>query len=157
MVVEELKILLYRFCLYLIALILVFSGITKILDPLPMIKSINSANIFSPGLGVIISTIIPLFELTLGISLINNKFTQWALISSAVLFCFFLTFSIYGSIIQIDTDCGCFGNIISSHFNIYMIIRNLFLFVVTLVLFIKRDRHKRNIYNTSISSSQLRC
>jgi len=50
------------------------------------------------------------------------------LIAATILFMFFFLFSVYGAVIGLENDCGCFGNAVDSSFGIGMVIRN-FLFV----------------------------
>jgi hypothetical protein len=49
----------------------------------------------------------------------------------AMLFFVFFTFSIYGTVVGLDADCGCFGNTIKSEFGWGMILRNTLLFILS--------------------------
>ena len=73
-------------------------------------------------------------EIALGLMLLLKIQTKKALLTTTVLFFSFFVFSIYGIVIGLNVDCGCFGGAIKSGFGITMILRNLFLLTVIIWL-----------------------
>jgi len=65
--------------------------------------------------------------------LLFNVQTKKILIAVSILFFHFFVFSVYGSIIGLNNDCGCFGNLVKSEFGIFMILRNLVFFIISIL------------------------
>jgi len=65
--------------------------------------------------------------------LVLNIQTKKILITVCILFFCFFVFSVYGSIIGLNNDCGCFGSVIKSEFGIFMVLRNLTFFTITIL------------------------
>ena len=119
---------------YFIILILLISGIAKIIDPLPIIKSLEAFKLFSftqfgNEINIFIATTLPILELTLAILLIAKIKLSVVLPLTLLLFSGFLIYSIWGYYLGITNDCGCFGTLIKSEFGVGMIVRN-FMFVL---------------------------
>ena len=132
---------------FLLSLVILFAGISKIIDPSPLINNLTSAFNFLPETAVIlISTILPLIELGLGLLLIFSLYKgnlkskrKIILVITTALFGLFSAYSIYGYVIGLKNDCGCFGNALKSDFGIGMIIRNsAFLLLSIFSLFISK-------------------
>lgn len=129
---------------FLLSLVLLFAGTSKIFDPSPLINSLSSTFNFLPEILIILMvTILPIMELGLGMflifSLFNAKIKQKRrvlFLITTFLFSLFLVFSIYGYVIGKKNDCGCFGNAISSRIGLSMVLRNFILTIVTFLLFI---------------------
>lgn len=129
---------LYKICYYFISVVLIGSGLAKIIDPAGMLNILDAAfNFLSEDIIIITATIIPIAELGIGVMLLLKIKTKLALISSVILFAGFFLFSVYGNIIGLNEDCGCFGNIIKSEFGWGMIVRNAFFMLLTIYLIIK--------------------
>lgn len=129
--------LIYEVFFYLIVLVLLFSGFAKIIDPLPLIKTLEAFKLFSftPFEGEInfyIAATLPLFEIGLAILLIMKVKLKVTLSLTMLLFTGFLFYAIYGYYLGITNDCGCFGDLIKSEFGVGMILRNS-VFTVTLL------------------------
>lgn len=136
--VEKVKILLTSFVYYMLALILLFTGITKILDPLPLINTLKLIQFLEENLVVLIATLLPLLEMGLGLLMVLKVKPKITLSAVTILFAAFFLFSIYGTIAGLEGDCGCYGSAVKSEFGIKMIIRNFIL--VILSLYISFDR-----------------
>jgi hypothetical protein len=119
---------------YLIAAVLLFSGISKIIDPLPMIETMKAAFKVDENLLIIAATGLPVIEAGLGVMLLLNQRRKETISVITVLSFSFLVFSVYGTAIGLNTDCGCFGASIRSQFGISMIIRNIVLLTIVLWL-----------------------
>lgn len=116
--------------LYLIVLVLLVSGLAKIIDPLPLIKTIEAFKLFSDTINIFISTTLPILEIGLAVLLLMKVNLKITLSLTLLLFASFLFYAIYGYFLGIKNDCGCFGDIIKSEFGVGMIVRNIFLLVV---------------------------
>lgn len=118
---------LYFLCYYLIVGVLVFSGISKIINPLPTIETLKAAFKFSNEINLIAATMLPVIEVALALMLLFKYKQRIVLITINVLFFFFFLFAIYGTAIGLNVECGCFSSVVSSEFGIKMILRNLIL------------------------------
>lgn len=132
---EKLKQKLYVISYYLIAVVLLVSGISKILNPENLLNTLNTTLTFLGGnILILIATVLPVLEIALGLMLLLKTKVKKTLIATVILFAAFFLFSIYGTIKGFDVDCGCFGSSTSSQFGIEMIIRNLSLTIISIVL-----------------------
>lgn len=117
---------------YVIAGVLILSGISKIIDPESFLKVLNvTLGFLGENTIVFIASILPVIEVALGFLLILKIKVKETLIATVILFATFLIFAIYGTIKGFDVDCGCFGTGIKNEFGIWMILRNLLLVVIT--------------------------
>ncbi len=119
---------------YLIIVVLLFSGISKIIDPLPMMETMKAVFKVNESLLILVATILPIIEIGFGLMLVFNVQTKKTLFGITILFFCFFVFSIYGTIIGLNNDCGCFGKNIKSEFGLIMITRNLILVLIILTL-----------------------
>lgn len=124
----------YSFFYYLIAGVLLFSGVSKIIDPAPMIETMKAAFKVNESLLILAATFLPITEIVLGLMLVLKIQLKKTLLVTTVLFFGFFLFSVYGTVIGLNTDCGCFGNTIKSEFGLTMIVRNLVLVTIILCL-----------------------
>lgn len=126
---------LFSLAYYFIALVLLFSGFSKIIDPENFLKVLNiTLGFLGENIIILIATALPVFEIALGLMLMLKIKTKETLFVAVILFAVFFLFSIYGTIKGFNVDCGCFGSSISSQFGIEMIIRNLSLTIISIVL-----------------------
>ncbi|MFZ2323363.1 MAG: MauE/DoxX family redox-associated membrane protein [Ignavibacteriaceae bacterium] len=134
---------LFSLAYYFIALVLLFSGISKIIDPNNFLKTLNTTlGFFGENIIILIATTMPVIEMSMGLMLMLKIKVKETLVATIILFGSFLLFSVYGTIAIFDIDCGCFGNLIKSQFDFIMVVRNLFFFTVSFVLFfIKRKNY----------------
>jgi hypothetical protein len=126
------SLLFYTIC-YGIIIVLIFSGTTKLLDPEPTNETIKAAAGVSEGLQITTATLLSMVELTLGTMLLLKIRVKMTLLAVTFLFLFFFLFSIYGVVIGLENDCGCFGNVVKSEFGISMVTRNLILLIISLI------------------------
>jgi len=118
---------------YFIAVVLLFSGISKIIDPTPMMETMKAVFKVNESLLILAATILPVIEIGFGLMLVFNVQTKITLFAVTILFFCFFAFSVYGSIIGLNNDCGCFGSVIKSEFGIFMVLRNLTFFTITIL------------------------
>jgi len=126
---------LFALAYYIIAIILLFSGLSKIIDPENFIKVLNvTLGFLGEDIIVLTATALPVIEIALGLMLILKIKVKETLIAALILFSVFALFAVYGTIAGFDVDCGCFGSSVSSEFGAGMIVRNTILLVITLLL-----------------------
>lgn len=105
-----------------------------------MLETIKAVINVSEELQIAAATLLPVLEITLGVMLLLRIRVKETLIAATILFLFFFLFSVYGTVIGLENDCGCFGNMVESNFSFNMIIRN---FIFLLVAFL----YKSNMEN----------
>ncbi len=125
---------------YFICTVLLFSGITKIIDPSPMIETMKAAFKVDENLLVLAATILPIVEIALGLMLVLKIQTKKTLLTATALFFVFFVFSIYGTLIGLNVDCGCFGSVVKSEFGMTMVIRDLILLTIVVWLAIMNKK-----------------
>jgi len=108
------------FAYYLLTAVLLFSGIAKIIDPLPLLNILKQVTFLPAELQIIIATLLPVVEICLALLMLTKSKLKLVLPIVAMLFAAFLAFSIYGIFAGLGADCGCFGNVVkSSYWNKY--------------------------------------
>lgn len=132
------SVILWGVLYYFIAAVLLFSGVNKIIDPTPMIETINHVPLLQKvteilPFGEVWWGLLPIIEIALGLLLVLKIQTKKTLLAITVLFFGFFALSVYGTIIGLRTDCGCFGGAVKSEFGWGMIVRNLILLVLATV------------------------
>ncbi|MFA3782618.1 MauE/DoxX family redox-associated membrane protein [Melioribacteraceae bacterium 4301-Me] len=132
--------LIYNSFYYLLASVLIFSGIAKIIDVNPLIEVLQQIKLPN-DLVIVIATILPITEIGLGIMLLLKIKQRTAIKITAILFMVFLLFSIYEMLSGIEKDCGCFGNAIKSEFGWGMVGRNAFLLLLSIVVLERENRN----------------
>jgi len=117
---------------YVVAGILLFSGTTKMLNPLIFQRFLEAMLILPPKAISLIALFLPSTEIIFGVLLLLNVKTKSIIIAVNILFFLFLVASIYMILLMRDIECGCFGGILKSKTGTEMLIRNILLFVLTL-------------------------
>lgn len=131
----------YLFSYYFLAVLLLFTGIVKIIDPQLLVSIIKSLILVDQNLVLVVVTTLPVFEIALAIMLLLKVKIKTTLKIVTTLFIFFFLFSLYGFTVGLENDCGCFGNTIKSEFGIGMIIRNFLLLTITIYLTINSNKN----------------
>lgn len=92
----------------ILGLIFVLASIDKIADPAAFAKSIMNYKIMSPGIAMLIATILPWVELLCGLALLCGVFLR----GSSLLLCILLvlfTAGVFSALVRgLDISCGCF-------------------------------------------------
>ena len=130
---QLLKLLAYV-SFYIISAVLLISGVSKIIEPIPLINTLKEIKLIPESLHIIIATILPIVEIGLALLLLMK--IKLDITKKAVVFLFgiFLITSLYGTLAGLGTDCGCFGSAVKSSFGWGMILRNTVLFIMSLIL-----------------------
>ncbi len=132
----------YELAYYLITAVLLFSGVSKIMDINPLIDTLEEVKL-PHDLIITTATLLPITEIGLGIMLLFRIEQRTALRITAILFLVFFLFSVYGMILGLEEDCGCFGSVLKSNFGLSMIIRNLVL-LTSIILVLGNTKNKYN-------------
>ena len=135
---------LYFICYYLIIVILLFSGIMKIFNPIPTIESLQAVFHLPDTFYLVLMTLLPVIEISLAVLMIFKIKPNYVLLSVSIIFVCFLLFAVYGTSIGLKNDCGCFGNVISSHFGFVLISRNALFVILSLYLLIFTPKRMTN-------------
>ncbi|MFA3783930.1 MauE/DoxX family redox-associated membrane protein [Melioribacteraceae bacterium 4301-Me] len=125
---------------YLITVILLFSGVSKIIDINPLIETLKEVKL-PHDLIITIATLLPITEIGLGIMLLLKIKQRTSIKITVILFLVFFLFSVYGMVMGIEKDCGCFGNAIKSEFGWGMVGRNTFLLLLSIVVLERENRN----------------
>ncbi|NMC98616.1 MAG: methylamine utilization protein [Bacteroidales bacterium] len=125
--------ILFSASFYFLIALLLFSGISKVLDPQPVLETIKAVINASEELQIATATLLPVLEITLGVMLLLRIRAKETLIAVTILFLFFFLFSVYGTVIGLENDCGCFGNAVESSFGIGMVIRNIIFLLIAFI------------------------
>jgi len=143
---KEIKIKKYIYIVsfYLIAAVLLFSGVAKIIDPLPLIDILKLITFIPESLHVLIATLLPVIEIGLAVLIIMKIKPKATFSVVTIMFLLFLGISIYGTALGFGTDCGCFGKAVTSSFGWGMVGRNTMFFIISLYLIINAWPGKLN-------------
>jgi len=132
--VGKLAQLISVFSYYFIAVVLLASGIGKVIEPSGFLNTLNSSFSFlGENIVILIASVIPLMEVSIGILLLLKIRVKEALHVACGLFGLFTLFAIYGFAYGLEDDCGCFGTTLGSEFGIGMIIRNSIFFTLSII------------------------
>jgi hypothetical protein len=126
---------------YIIALVLVVSGIGKVIDPGPMIEILGQTPHFPDWMVIPVVSVLPVVEIALAIALVIRYRENVNLLLCLGLFAGFLTFSIYATLYGLSSDCGCFGALFESRIGWKMVLRN-FLFVLMVGFMVYQHKNK---------------
>ncbi|MCF8357025.1 MAG: methylamine utilization protein [Melioribacteraceae bacterium] len=107
---EEIRKLFFTVSYYLIAFILLFTGTTKLFDPKPLAETLRSLQLLSDEIIIFTSAILPVIEIGLGAMLLLKIKQDTAIKFPLPLFLLFFLFSVYGTYLGLENDCGCFGS-----------------------------------------------
>jgi len=108
----------------LLGIVLIFSGIAKIADPSKAVDLMLEFKAIPEAFILIIVSILPVLEILIGVLLISGMYQKFASISALILFSGFFLISIYGTIMGLRSDCGCFWSVIKSRIGWGMVVRN---------------------------------
>jgi len=105
-----------------------------------MLETIKAVVNVSEELQIAAAMLLPLIEITLGVMLLLRIKEKETFIAVTVLFLFFFLFSVYGTVVGLENDCGCFGKAVESSFGIGMVVRNFLFLALSLFVLIKFEK-----------------
>ena len=137
-------------CRVVLALVLVFSGFVKAVDPkgsmykLMEYADIFSIDAFSSDWLLFFAIMLAAGEFLIGIFMLMGVYRKFIATVALLIFVFFTPFTLYMAIANPISDCGCFGDALEMP-NWLSFLKNLFLFVMAIVVFLGRRRFVCNI------------
>lgn len=137
-------------CRVVLALVLVFSGFVKAVDPKGTMYNLQeyllafSVDSYSNEWLLLFATIFAAVEFLLGIFLLLGVYRKFVSAIVFVLFIFFTMLTCYIYVYNPIPDCGCFGDILVLS-NKMTFIKNLFLLLLAVVVFLGRRRFVCNV------------
>jgi len=123
----------------IIVFVLLISGIGKIIDPMPAIQLMQKLPLIPDFLVLPIASIMPVMELAIAGGIIFRYKKELTYSLNLLLFFGFFGISIYGTLLKINDDCGCFGSLMESKVGWTMVIRNTFFLGMAAYLFVKNN------------------
>jgi len=97
----------YILCRWVLGILFIYAGATKLLDPLIFAILIEAYGIVPEVLLMPVAIVLPLLEIIAGIGLLMDIRGSLALIAGLLLL--FLVILAYAIGMGLDVDCGCFG------------------------------------------------
>jgi len=125
-------------------LILTFSGVAKIGDPAKAVDLMFEFKVIPESVILLVISILTVAEILVSVLLISGIYLRFAIISASVLFSGFLLVIIYGTLIGLNSDSGCFGSVVKSEVGWWVVMRNL-VFVAGCEYEVLRNFKKRKL------------
>ena len=97
----------YRLCRWVLGVIFIYAGVTKLLEPEIFAVLIDAYGIVPGGLLMPVAVGLPLLEVIAGIGLLFDIHGSLALMTGLLVL--FMVVLGYGIWMGLDVDCGCFG------------------------------------------------
>jgi len=97
----------YRGVRLALAVLFIYGGIVKLLDPHAFARTISAYDLVPDALLPVVAIGLPIVELLAGLALVFDL--RGSLATIAGLFFLFLAVLGYGILQNLDVDCGCFG------------------------------------------------
>ncbi len=133
------KIFLYISVLILF-LIYFSAGIIKIFTPLQFYGAVRSYEIVKePFVIAMVTTVVPFLEVFSAIFLLIPAWRKSSSLVILILTLIFLFAILSAHLRGINMDCGCFGGVLIGETGLSSIIRNIFLTILSVFVFVKSD------------------
>jgi len=118
----------------LLSSVFIFSGSVKLLDLNAFQEALRNFNLLSDGTLIIVKYLLPFIEILLGLSIIFNFSSSFPALLSSFLLSIFTAIIIVKIFEGEEISCGCFGNLSKGNLDIYSVIRNLLLIVISMII-----------------------
>ena len=134
----------------LLALVLVLSGFVKAVDPKGTMYKLQeyadafSIDAFSNDWLLFFAIILAAAEFLFGLFMLMGVYRRFVAFMVFLVFILFTPFTLYVAITDVVPDCGCFGDAIGMS-NMASFIKNLFLLLLAVIVFLGRKRFVVNI------------
>lgn len=146
--------LLTNICRFVLAIVLMVSGFVKAVDPMGAMYKLQeyasafSADILSDDWMLFFAILQAALEFLAGIFLLLGVYRKPLAVFVLLMFLFFTPFTLYIAIAGPVDDCGCFGDAVTLT-NTETFLKNLFLLMLAVAVFLGR---RRFVYNISSKS-----
>jgi putative oxidoreductase len=107
---EQMKKFLWRLVDLVIAVIFIYAGAVKVLDPVQFANDIDNYKILPWTIGVGLAFYLPWLEIFCGLALIFRLLYRGALSILTALVAIFIVATIAAKVRGLDITCGCFGH-----------------------------------------------
>jgi uncharacterized membrane protein YphA (DoxX/SURF4 family) len=115
-----------------LAAVFLFSGLAKLFSPQPAAAFVADVLSLSSDTSLVLILILSVVELAIGLSLaMGYRLQLVSFLASFFLFCALLVGLFY---FEEDKSCGCFGDFVASKTDIWFLIRNVSLILLSLLL-----------------------
>lgn len=133
------------FLRYLIGLVLVATGIGKLLDLVGFANVISTYQVFSPSFPLyFIGLLISVGEVILGVWLFSGKYLKWAALLALLMHLSYAAWSAFALFRGLKlANCGCFGVFLARPLSISTVYEDLFMSLLCLLLFLLGIRFER--------------
>ncbi|HDJ22712.1 MAG: hypothetical protein B5M54_00800 [Candidatus Aminicenantes bacterium 4484_214] len=131
------------FARLIIGVVLIWSGILKIIDPLNFARDILNYRLFPESWALWIAVILPGLELLIGLLLISGILRTGASFLALSLFSLFIVLIMVTMIRGVNPDCGCFGAF-SHKVGASLLFQDLLLWLGALYLFLRWQKSSTN-------------
>ncbi|MGA2613345.1 MAG: MauE/DoxX family redox-associated membrane protein [Spirochaetia bacterium] len=116
------------------AAIWIFAGASKLPDLAGFAAQVDKYELLPHFLGSLAASILPFFEIFLGLYLAAGLFVRASALAGTILFVVFLAAQIQALIRGLTLDCGCFGALSKSTVSPWTLLRDLALGVPTFLM-----------------------
>ena len=99
-----------------VALVFIYSGAVKMLDPGQFLMQIIDMHIFPYWMAYVVANFVPCIEIVSGFMLMTFSFTCAASVILAFLSLSFIVLLTILHILEIHSNCGCFGDLVFKNF-----------------------------------------
>lgn len=128
----------------IILLVLVISGIGKIIDPVPAVQLMEKLPLIPNFMIIPVISVMPVLELAVAIGMIVRYKKIFTYSLNLFLFFGFFIISIHATMLKITDDCGCFGSLVESRVGWPMVLRNAIFLGMAIYLFIVNNKEFLN-------------
>lgn len=119
----------------LLGIPLLIAGLSKITDPQSFADTINNFNLIPYQLTNLLAILIPWLEITVAISLITGLLVKGGVFLGLILFNTF-TFAIsWAYTLGINTECGCFGNLVNQRVDLVRLLESVGYLTAAILVF----------------------
>ena len=142
--------LLTNICRFVLAIVLVVSGFVKAVDPMGTMYKLQeyasafSIDILSDDWLLFLAIVQAALEFLAGIFLLLGVYRKPLAAFVLLMFLLFTPFTLYVAVVGTVDDCGCFGDAVTLT-NTETFVKNLFLLILSAILFAGRRRFVYNI------------
>ena len=117
-----------------LGIIFIISGASKLFELTSFLETIKCLSILPYIFTPVAASIISIVELALGMLISIVLFIKMTALGMSALLLIFLVVILPDALDRIGTNCGCFGNIITEKFDLTLILRDIILFIMTIIV-----------------------
>lgn len=122
---------------------LLVAGIFKLIDDSALFETVAYLPWLPTWFKLQVVALLPWVEIALALLLVTWRLDNWVRPSVIALYGVFFLFAIYGTVTGIESDCGCFGELMNSTFGWKMILRNTLLLMLSFTLYLPVSKQAR--------------